>query len=82
MIASENWKQGLKEFMAYIEIAFAKTSLIKRIEFLNELLGMKGETYLEIIKIEKILIFIDYMIHEKKSDSLRMVMIVKRMLPS
>ena len=61
MICAENSKNYLKKFNIFIEAAFSKSSLSKRIDFITRLLNVKSSLTHSIIKLEKLLFFVEWM---------------------
>ena len=60
MICCENWKVGISPFSSYIEAAFAKSSLSRRIDYINDLIELKSDIVGEVLKLTKILIFLEW----------------------
>lgn len=82
-ICAEDWKQGLQPLVPYIEATFSKVSLIKRIEFIHKVLKVGTETFKDIIRIEKLLTFAEWMYENYKTDEhLEFNPQLKKLLPS
>ena len=83
MICSENWKQGLNPFVNFIESAFAKVSLIRRVEFIRKLLRTNNDCFKDVMRIPKVLTFVEWMYENYKSqDNLDLNPTIKTLLPS
>jgi hypothetical protein len=81
MICGENWKNGISPFAPYIEAAFSKTSLSKRIEFVNALARMQSPITSDVFKIPKILTFMEWMFNTAENEHLASNLAVKSLLP-
>lgn len=83
MICCENWKAGLAPFVPQIEAAFTKVSLVKRVEFIRRLLATTNDSYKDVMRIPKILTFVEWMYENYKSqDHLELNPTLKTLLPS
>lgn len=65
MMCGENWKNGIILFANLIEEAFSKSSLPKRIEYIYKLLDLRSTTINDILKISKIITFVEWLFNYK-----------------
>ena len=83
MICCENWKQGLNSLVPLIEAAFAKVSVIKRVEFIHKLLRVNTDCFKDVIRIPKVLTFVEWMYENYKTEErLELNPSIKTLLPS
>ncbi len=68
MMSAENWIKGIQVFSPLIEIAFSKASLIKRVDFISKLIRIPTECYKEVLKIEKLKTFMEWINENYKED--------------
>ncbi len=81
MICAENWNNGIKAFVPFIEAAFSKTSLSKRMEFVNAIVRIQSQMITDVLKIPKILCFIEWMNNTAENEHLISNPAVKNLLP-
>ncbi len=67
MLAAEDWKEGVGALVPYIENAFSKVSLMRRLEFMHKMLKIGTQTMKEVVRIEKLLTFAEWMYENHKS---------------
>ena len=83
MICAENWTEGIKPLCGLIESAFQKVSLIKRINFILKLLRLKNEAFKDVMRIERILTFAEWLYENHKEEyRLQLYPNLKKVLPS
>ena len=83
MICAENWTEGIKPLCGLIESAFQKVSLIKRINFILKLLRLKNEAFKDVMRIERILTFAEWLYENHKEEyKLQLYPNLKKVLPS
>jgi len=63
----ENWKEGLGPIVNLIEASFLKVSMIKRVEFIHKLLKIDTDCFKDIVRIPKILTFVEWMYENYKT---------------
>lgn len=83
MLAAEEWREGIQALVPYIETAFAKVSLVRRIDFIHRILKVGTQTMKDIVRIEKLLTFAEWMYeHCKGPEQLQFNPELKKLLPS
>lgn len=83
VLAAEEWKEGIHAIVPYIETAFAKVSLVRRIDFIHRMLRVGTQAMKDIVRIEKLLSFAEWMYeHCKGPEELQFNPELKKLLPS
>lgn len=68
VICNENWKKGIQPLVPYIEAAFAKASIVKRVEFISRLVKVNTDAFKDVLRIEKLLTFLEWMYESYKEE--------------
>lgn len=68
IICNEGWKVGLSEMLRLIEEAFVKYPVIKRIDYIERLVLVKGTLSCDIFKIPKIHALVEWFKNNSKNQ--------------
>ena len=82
IICAQDWKLGLKPLLPYLEEAFIKVSLVKRVEYLIKLLRIpKTDMQSQILKIPKLCIFAEWMSDAYRAELADLEPVLRKYLP-
>lgn len=83
LVCAEDWKQGVQPLVTLVEAAFLKASLARRIDFVHLLLRVGSDTVKDVLRIEKLLTFAEWMYENHRSaERLDLNPQLKKVLPS